>query len=587
MAQKLRVDSIPAGLRPLGISAAVFGDVASGQGLYFVVANSGENSVSIYDGPRTSGLYRPPLRVKVEGIPGPYGVSHCGTFDGRVLVTSPSANSIFLVRIPEGTILGSAKVGPEPYSASCRVIDNNRTAAVVSNFGDSSVSIVDLDTLTVIAQFSNVPGTRSWRGVGTFVAGSHFIAMVAGTDANILTLVDLSTFKVLTQVPMRRPTSVRAGALIDPGSSVNGVFVASAGDNVIYQFDPNTLQQTVFSHNMTTPRDFVVNYPLGVMATVGESNSIARMLWYGVDRDTIFETISGIPGPAGAASYGNRAPVSGNLAGAVLVTSPDTNQIFVLQADGPATPPNDFRVVNAGSSVTGPGAPGGLATTFVQTGASQAFTAASVPLPRTLGGVTMRVGGTLQFVNLRWDYSPTGSLDAPLLYVNPNQVNFQIPPGISPGDLIPAQLTQPDGSTLLTTLRVAPTAPGIFTVLMNGQGQAAALNQDNSQNFGTNPAKRGSVIQIFATGAGETDPPLLPGEAAPASGNPLVFTRVLPQVTIGGTPAPVQFSGMAPGWVGLWQINVEVPANVTPGAAIPLVITAGGISSNTVTIAVE
>ena len=113
------------------------------------------------------------------------------------------------------------------------------------------------------------------------------------------------------------------------------------------------------------------------------------------------------------------------------------------------------------------------------------------------------------------------------------------------------------------------------------------LNQDNSPNFGTNPAKRGSVIQIFATGAGDTDPPLLPGEPAPASGNPLILTRAQPTVTIGGAQARVLFSGMAPGYVGLWQINAEVPASVPPGPAVSLTITAGGVSSNTVTIAVE
>ena len=60
-----------------------------------------------------------------------------------------------------------------------------------------------------------------------------------------------------------------------------------------------------------------------------------------------------------------------------------------------------------------------------------------------------------------------------------------------------------------------------------------------------------------------------------------------PRVTIGGQPARVLFSGMAPGWVGLWQINSEVPQSTTPGPAVPLAITADGVTSNTVTIAVE
>ena len=186
-----------------------------------------------------------------------------------------------------------------------------------------------------------------------------------------------------------------------------------------------------------------------------------------------------------------------------------------------------------------------------------------------------------------WLYSALGAVEAPLLFVGPNQVNFQIPPTIGPGDSIPAQLVRNDGSTILTTFQIEAAAPGIFTLAMNGLGQAAVLNQDNSLNFGTNPAARGSVIQIFATGGGDPDPPLLAGEPAPPDGNPLVFTQVQPTVMIGSIEARVLFSGIAPGWVALWQINAEVPPDVTPGPTVPLTVTADGVASNTVTIAVN
>lgn len=127
--------------------------------------------------------------------------------------------------------------------------------------------------------------------------------------------------------------------------------------------------------------------------------------------------------------------------------------------------------------------------------------------------------------------------------------------------------------------------PGIFTVLPSGSGPGAVLNQNNSLNLPTNPASRGNVIQIFATGAGVTNPSVVAG--APASSNPLVLTVAQPTVTIGGKAAQVNFSGLAPGFVGLWQINAVVPADVAPGNGVPLVISAGGQSSNTVTIAVQ
>ncbi|MGH8247309.1 MAG: hypothetical protein ACREUU_12865, partial [Gammaproteobacteria bacterium] len=195
--------------------------------------------------------------------------------------------------------------------------------------------------------------------------------------------------------------------------------------------------------------------------------------------------------------------------------------------------------------------------------------------------------------NQRWNYSPTGSFEAPLLFVGPGQINFQMPPEISAGDSVPAQLRQASGNTLLATIRVATAAPGIFTVLLSGRGQGAVLNQDHSQNgdpqtmLGARPAARGSIIQIFGTGAGATIPALPAGQPAVASGNPLVLTQAQPTLTIGGIPARVLFSGMAPGFVGVWQINAEVPAAVTPGSAVPLLVMAEGVVSNTVTIAVE
>ena len=95
------------------------------------------------------------------------------------------------------------------------------------------------------------------------------------------------------------------------------------------------------------------------------------------------------------------------------------------------------------------------------------------------------------------------------------------------------------------------------------------------------------MIQIFATGAGATDLSLLTGEPAPVGGNSLVRTQVQPTVRIGGSQAHVLFSGMAPGFVGVWQINALVPENITPDVAVPMSITAGGVTSNTVRIAVE
>ncbi|OFW40787.1 MAG: hypothetical protein A3J28_18805 [Acidobacteria bacterium RIFCSPLOWO2_12_FULL_60_22] len=571
MSQSIQIFSLPTGRTPMGIAiVGNLGPVREDRKVFVVVANSEEDSVSIFEILSTF-LVQP--RGKIEGIPRPYGVSSCGS--GRAVITSPTQNRITIIQLPEATILGSLQVGARPYSVACFSMASRRTAAV-SNFGDSTLTLVDIDNLSVIGQASDVPGSSGWRGVsiGQTPSGSQFTAWVAGTEANQVTLVDLGTLRVLARLSVPRPTAIYASFA-----------VGSAGRNSIMIFDTETLRLADEIPNVTNPQD-ILTTSLGNLAVLGGLNAIWNMHLPGGFISGPGRTITTIPvpGATGLAGYSSTSRPDGP--GLTFVTSPNSNSLYVLGL-GSGNPPREFGVTDVG-------APGMLASAFASTGVNQILYAEGVPLPKQLGGVTVRVGGTFKFdITAGWTYSPVGAVEAPILFVNPNQVNFQIPPGVALGNLVPVQLQRPDGSMLLSITDILAASPRIFTVLMNFQGQAAALNQDNSQNgnpqsiLGAKPAARGSVIQIYATGAGETDPPLLPGEPAPASGNPLILNRVLPQVTIGGIAARVLFSGMAPGFVGLWQINAEVPPAVPPGPAVPLVINAGGVSSNTVTIAVE
>ena len=589
-------ESIPTGLRPMGVDVTHAEFLGSGGREFAVVANSGENSVSILVLSRTtftaSGRLEAVVTVapggKIEGIPSPYAVAACPS-QRLVLVTSPSDNSVRILEFSNqdsvGRIVGTVQTGPQPYSVACS--DGN--LGVVSNVGDNTLTI--FSRTGVLATIPGVPGSRGFHGIAIFPNGrGGNIAWVAGTDANLVTLVDLTSFSILTQIPVSRPTAFfRDGA--------GNKFVASAGDNVI-RFYGDNLQSVPTYQDVPNPQDAISVASGGVFAIVGGQDS----LW--VSGGSTGSITAGISGAASLAwrsfgSYTRDVPgrVGPDLVPVyvVLVTITGTNSVLVYQPQ-PSTP-SQFRIANAASFGTSVFAPGSLASAIVTTGVSQPINASffSAPLPKTLAGVTLKIGGTLNFNSItgNWDYSPTGSVDAPLHFVGPNQINFQVPPGIAPGGSVPAQVTKPDGSTLLTTLNISATAPGIFSLLQNGQGQGAVLNDDFSQNglpqliVGAKPARRGSVIQIFATGAGETDPPLLPGEPAPASGNPLFLTRVQPTVTMGGIAARVLFSGMAPGYAGLWQINAEVPASVVPGSAVSLVVSAGGVSSNTVSIAVE
>lgn len=125
---------------------------------------------------------------------------------------------------------------------------------------------------------------------------------------------------------------------------------------------------------------------------------------------------------------------------------------------------------------------------------------------------------------------------------------------------------------------------GIFTTSPFGAGQAAAANADGTLNVPDNPAERGKLIALYATGLGQTNPPGTDGLMVKG----LLQTTAAVKVTIGGRNANVLFSGDAPGFVGLSQINVIVSQEVTPGFAVPVSVVAGGnASAQMVSIAVK
>jgi uncharacterized protein (TIGR03437 family) len=131
---------------------------------------------------------------------------------------------------------------------------------------------------------------------------------------------------------------------------------------------------------------------------------------------------------------------------------------------------------------------------------------------------------------------------------------------------------------------MTPTAPGLFT-MENGTGQAVAVNQDGTLNAPGNPAARGSIMTLYATGEGQTLP--RGADGVPAQ-SPLPKPVLPVQVRIGGLPVEVLYAGSAPGFVGLMQINVRVPAGFVPSGALQVVLYVGGASSQPgVTVSVE
>jgi uncharacterized protein (TIGR03437 family) len=178
------------------------------------------------------------------------------------------------------------------------------------------------------------------------------------------------------------------------------------------------------------------------------------------------------------------------------------------------------------------------------------------------------------------------TFEAPILFVSATQVNAIVPYALATR-VSTRVLVEVNGvRSNAIDLRVAPSSPAIF--LLNAAGQGAILNQDTTVNGTANPAARDSVIVIYATGEGQTNPfgvdGTIPGRST-ALKTPVLRTRV----RIGGQEAEVLYAGSAPFLVsGAMQINVKVPTGVTPGIAVPIEVIVGETPSPAgVTVAVR
>ncbi len=174
---------------------------------------------------------------------------------------------------------------------------------------------------------------------------------------------------------------------------------------------------------------------------------------------------------------------------------------------------------------------------------------------------------------------------APLFYVSPVQINFQVP-WEALGQIRPVIVTVNGSPSVAQPINVWSVSPGIFSLDASGSGQGA-IQIANTATFATQarPAHRGEFLTIYCSGLGDVAP--RPATGAPASGDTLSNTLLMPSVTIGGVSAFVTFSGLSPGFTGLYQVNIQVPDAAPTGGRVPVILSIGGLNSNAVTIAVQ
>jgi uncharacterized protein (TIGR03437 family) len=358
--------------------------------------------------------------------------------------------------------------------------------------------------------------------------------------------------------------------------TAGNLYIADTGNRRILKFAGGVVTQIAGSGNLGFSGDngpatnAGLNDPTGIAVDAASNVYIADTFNNRIRRISSSGIITTIAGNGFAGYFGDggsavRATLNFphdmviDSSGNIYVADTSNSTIRLLK---PVTPSiTAGGVVNA-ATFAAQISPGALATVF---GANLAGGkgSATLPLSPSFGGLSVSVN----------------SVNAPILFVSPTQVNFQVPWETAVGS---AKVTINNGLTSNTvTVPVLNAGPGLF---VQTSGQAIAQNSDFSLNTPGNPAKEGLPIVAYLTGSGPVNPAVADGAVAPSS-SPFAQVTSSYSATIGSATAQVVFAGLTPGFVGLLQMNIVVPTGLAKGD-YPLVVTIHGESSNSGNVSV-
>jgi adhesin/invasin len=229
-------------------------------------------------------------------------------------------------------------------------------------------------------------------------------------------------------------------------------------------------------------------------------------------------------------------------------------------------------VSGASFAANTPLAPGSIISLFGVDLANGAAGAGVIPLGGTLAGASVVMAGRV----------------LPIIYSSTGQINAVVSAGINFNTRQQIVVQRDITLSVPISVDVASAEPAIFGYPFPGDppNQGAILNAVSYvPAHPATPATAGDILAIFCTGLGAVNPAVPDGAGAPSS--PPAATVATPSVSIGGRPAKVPFSGLSPGFVGLYQIDVIVPDGITPGNQVPVVLSIAGQTGPAATIAVK
>jgi adhesin/invasin len=274
-----------------------------------------------------------------------------------------------------------------------------------------------------------------------------------------------------------------------------------------------------------------------------------------------------------------RGPVNANLTVTVKAQTivPVITGTTAVSGSAPPNPnvPIVFSggVVGTASYVASP-APGTLISLFGSALADSLASASSLPLPTQLVTTQLIVGG----------------VNVPLVFVSAGQINAQLPYKLATKATYQVLVQRGNVISTPEPIVILETQPAVFSTDLSGKGQGHIyrIAADGLQTLAAAGAAvtAGDVLTIYCSGLGEVTPAgVVAGSPSPLDVLENAANAVT--ATIGGVTAKVLFAGLTPGFTGLYQVNLIVPAGVAPGDSVPLVLTAAGQVSQAVTLAVR
>jgi len=523
------------------------------------------------------------------------------THSGKPTATSLSGPAGIVVNPYDGTLYVAD-------SGNNRVLRYPRPVAQTGRITPDAV-IGQPDFTSNASAAVNASSLNNPRGLGFSADGHLFVADSgnnrvlefpngAGTGSAAIRVYgqpNMNSAAKPTQV-FQQQLSAPQGVYVD---SASNLYVADSGDNRVVVFAYTADAPPAGAAAAYTFGGGVLKTPVDVAL---DSSGNIYVSDFGNNRVLEFSSPISLSGPAVIGVVGQPAATgtAANWDGSNGLASPDSIAspvgIYIDRQDtlyvGDA---GNNRVlhflkaaaaVNAASFQAGaPVAQGGLATITGSALAASTATPSGQALPSSLGNRVVQIDDQLA---------------APLGLVSPGQVNFQVPSTAPLGTARVAVRTA-DTNELVAggSILIAPVSPGLFTASSSGSGQGLIYNQDGTLNGPSNPAPAGSTILLYGTGQGQVSPAISDG--VPAPGPPMSATVAVPTtdgkacltvqpslcVAIGNAFGTVKASGLAPGYVGLWQINVTIPQGIASGSAVPLRVVLDGSPSNVVTVAVK